>query len=169
MFTPHHVSHVTCHMSHVACHMSYHAMVLTSEFGYGLKDSALLIPQAYVHKVVHIIGWPKDLKALKKIFKRKWNNYPLFWSFFCKKKTKKNTKSTNFDIFQRCTIVFELKTRLLLGQNDMSPRLTVCSKGPDCWVYQKLWPLKSAVVQKCFIAFLWSNILAPDSACTKTN
>ena len=50
-------------MSHVACHMSCHAMVLTSEFGYGLKDSALLIPQAYLHKVVHIIGWPKDLKA----------------------------------------------------------------------------------------------------------
>ena len=24
-------------------------MILTSEFGYGLKDSALLIPQAYLH------------------------------------------------------------------------------------------------------------------------
>ena len=50
------MSHVACRMSHVACNMSCHAMVLTSEFGYGLKDFALLIPQAYLYKVVHIQG-----------------------------------------------------------------------------------------------------------------
>ena len=58
-----------------------------------------------------------------------------------------------------------------LGQDDsvfiktlvrVTPWLIVCSKGPDCWVCQKMWPLKSAVVQKCFIAFLWCNILAHD-------
>ena len=44
----------------------------------------------------------------------------------------------------------------------LDPWLTVCSKGPDCWVCQKMWPLRSAVAHKSIIAFLWSNILAHD-------
>ena len=92
MFTPHHVSHVTCH-----------AMVLTCELAFGLKGSALLFPQAYLHKVVHIIGWPKavmpsrsalsDLGLIADLFEK----MPLNWSSFCVKSPLFGQKSQKSD------------------------------------------------------------------------
>ena len=68
---------------------------MPSEFGYGLKDSALLIPQAYLHKVVHIIGLPIDLKAETVFFfKESETLIPYFEAFFVKKNKIKNKIKT---------------------------------------------------------------------------